>query len=73
MQVGHDERVRVFKPRPFLPGCRCSRARIERILRSLPRDEVDEMKVGGEVVMTCQFCNIDFRFDEPALDAIYTP
>ncbi len=69
----HDERVRVFKPRPFLPGCRCSRARIERILRSLPRDEVDEMKVGGEVVMTCQFCNIDFRFDQSALDEIYTP
>jgi molecular chaperone Hsp33 len=67
----HDERVRVFEPRALSPGCRCSRERIERILRSLPRDEVADMKVGGEVVMTCQFCNIDFRFDERALERIY--
>ncbi|MDH3476347.1 MAG: Hsp33 family molecular chaperone HslO [Rhodospirillales bacterium] len=67
----HDERVRVFEPRALSPGCRCSRGRIERILRSLPRDEVADMKVGGEVVMTCQFCNIDFRFDERALERIY--
>ncbi len=69
----HAERVRVFEPRPFLAGCRCSRERIERILRSLPRVDVDEMKVDGEIVMTCQFCNIAFRFDESALDEIYTP
>lgn len=67
----HEERVRVFQPRPLTPGCRCSMARIERILRSLPRDEVAEMKVEGEVVMTCQFCNVDFRFDEQKLDKIY--
>ncbi len=69
----HKERVRVFQPRPLTPGCRCSMARIERILRSLPRDEVAEMKVEGEVVMTCQFCNVDFRFDEKTLDKIYAP
>ncbi len=69
----HDERVRVYRPRPLATGCRCSRERIERILRSLPREEVAEMKVGGEVVMTCQFCKVDFRFDEAALDQIYAP
>jgi len=67
----HEERVRVFQPRPLTPGCRCSMERIERILRSLPRDEVADMKVGGEVIMTCQFCNIDFRFDEKKLEKIY--
>ena len=67
----HEERVRVFKPRPLTEGCRCSRERIENILRSLPRDEVMDMKVDGEVVMTCQFCNVDFRFDETTLEAIY--
>ncbi|MEM7225179.1 MAG: Hsp33 family molecular chaperone HslO [Pseudomonadota bacterium] len=67
----HEERVRVFKPRPLYLGCRCSRGRIEEILRSLPRDEVMAMKLDGEIVMTCQFCNIDFRFDEASLEAIY--
>ena len=69
----HDERVRVYNPRPLTTGCRCSRARIERILRSLPRDEVVEMKVDGEVIMTCQFCNVEYRFDEAALERVYAP
>ena len=69
----HDERVRVFRPRPLTTGCRCSQERLERILRSLPPDEVAEMKVGDEVIMTCQFCNTEYRFDEPALERIYAP
>jgi molecular chaperone Hsp33 len=69
----HDERVRVYNPRPLTTGCRCSRARIERILRSLPREEVAEMKVDDEVIMTCQFCNVEYRFDEAALEQVYAP
>jgi molecular chaperone Hsp33 len=69
----HDERVRVYNPRPLATGCRCSRARIERILRSLPREEVAEMKVDDEVIMTCQFCNVEYRFDEAALEQVYAP
>ena len=64
--------MRVFNTRSLDVGCRCSRARIETILRSLARDEVTDMKVDGALVMTCQFCNIDFRFDDAALDQIYT-
>ena len=69
----HEERVRVYRTRPLSMGCRCSRARIERILRSLPRGEIEEMKVEGEVIMTCQFCNVDFRFDDAALSDVYAP
>ena len=66
-----EERVRVFEPRPLKTGCRCSRARIETVLRSMPRAEVEEMKVEGEVVVTCQFCNLHYRFDQAALDGLY--
>jgi molecular chaperone Hsp33 len=69
----HEERVRVFRPRPMSLGCRCSRERIETILRSLDQEEMAELKVDGELVMTCQFCNVDFRFDQAALEAIYAP
>lgn len=67
----HEEGVRVFEPRPVTVGCRCTRERVERILRSIPRDQIEEMKVEGEVVMTCEFCSYDFRFDDPALDRLY--
>ena len=67
----HQERVRVYRVRPLSLGCRCSRERLETILRSLPHDEVRDMTVDGEVVMTCQFCNVDFRFNDAALDDIY--
>ena len=56
----HEEGLRTFETRPLSRGCRCSRERIEGILRSLPREEVLEMQVEGEVVMTCEFCSIDF-------------
>jgi molecular chaperone Hsp33 len=67
----HEERVRVYRMRPLSLGCRCSRERLETILRSLPADEVRDMTVDGEVVMTCQFCNVDFRFSDAALDELY--
>lgn len=69
----HNERVRVYRERPLTTGCRCSQERLQRILRSLPRDEVTEMMVGGEVIITCQFCNAEYRFDEAALERIYAP
>lgn len=67
----HEEGVRVFEPRPVSVGCRCTRERVENILRSIPREQIEEMKVEGEVVMTCEFCSHDFRFDDPALDRLY--
>ncbi|SMF06911.1 molecular chaperone Hsp33 [Tistlia consotensis] len=67
----HEEGIRVFEPQPVAVGCRCTRERVERILRSIPREQIDEMKVEGEVVMTCEFCSRDFRFDDPALDRLY--
>ena len=67
----HEEGVRVFRRRALLARCRCSRARLEVTLRALPRAEVEEFKVEGEVVMSCQFCNQDYRFDSAALDRVY--
>lgn len=67
----HEENLQTYQLRPLSRGCRCSRERIERILKSLPRDEVLEMQVEGEVVMTCEFCNIDFHFDRDSIERIY--
>jgi molecular chaperone Hsp33 len=67
----HEDGVRVYRPREVRVGCRCSPERVAEILQSLPRDEVEDCMVEGEVVMTCEFCAVDFRFDAQALDRLY--
>ena len=58
----HGEGVAAGKPRPLSFGCRCSRQRLGGILEGFPTDDLDHMAVDGEIVMTCEFCNFDFRF-----------
>mgnify|MGYP006280621983 FL=1 len=64
----HEEDVRLFEPEPVAFRCGCSRGRIEETLRALGRDEVDAiLKEQGDIAVTCEFCNRDYRFD--AVDA----
>ncbi|HQT65382.1 MAG TPA: Hsp33 family molecular chaperone HslO [Acidocella sp.] len=58
----HGEGVAVDRPRTLAYGCRCSRARLASILEGFPRDDLDHMAIDGDIVMTCEFCNFDFRF-----------
>ncbi len=67
----HEEGVRVFQRRPLVARCRCARTRLEETLRSLPRSEIEDLKVDGEVVVTCEYCNRRYHFDEGALARIY--
>jgi molecular chaperone Hsp33 len=58
----HSEGVAVDRPRALSFGCRCSRARLGGILEGFSPDDLDHMSVDGDIVMTCEFCNFDFRF-----------
>lgn len=58
----HTEGVVVDRARALSYGCRCSRARLAGILEGFPSDDLDHMTIGGDIVMTCEFCNYDFRF-----------
>ncbi len=69
----HEEGVRVFKPRPLTAGCRCSRTRLEQVLRTLPQDEVMDLREDGMVVVTCEFCRAAYKFDDSDLAKIYAP
>jgi molecular chaperone Hsp33 len=66
-----EEAVWVYRPRPLAFGCRCSRQRVAATLRRLPRHEIEQLKVDGQVVVTCQFCNRSESFDTQQLDAVY--
>jgi molecular chaperone Hsp33 len=57
------EGVAAHRNRALAYGCRCSRARLSNILEGFSGDDLDHMAVGGDIVMTCEFCNLDFRFD----------
>ena len=57
------EGVMADRPRALAYGCRCSRSRLSEILEGFVPDDLNEMAVSGDIVMTCEFCNLDFRFE----------
>ena len=58
----HEDGVRVFETHPLEARCRCSRERIARILRSFPKDDIDEMRQDPVTTVTCEFCNTSYEF-----------
>lgn len=66
-----EDGVRVFDPSSLTMKCRCSRERVQNVLVSFPREEVESMKIGDDVVVTCEFCNVNYRFDTGHIDAIF--
>jgi molecular chaperone Hsp33 len=58
----HTEGVAVDRARALSFGCRCSRARLASILEGFPAEDLDHMAIDDDIVMTCEFCNYDFRF-----------
>jgi molecular chaperone Hsp33 len=56
----HEEQVRVFQPHAIQRGCRCSAERVERALSSIPPSELEELKVDGEITVTCEFCGTKY-------------
>lgn len=61
----HEETVRLFEPRPLAFGCSCSRERVESMLRSLGREEVEATLAArdGEIEVICEFCAQRYTFD----------
>lgn len=73
LRLFHEDGVRAFDRRPLYDQCRCSRARIDRVLRTIRRSELDELRdAGGRVVVTCEFCSTTYRYADADLDALET-
>jgi molecular chaperone Hsp33 len=58
----HAEGLALDRARALSFGCRCSRARLAQVLEGFPPDDLDHMAEEGAITMTCEFCNLDFRF-----------
>ncbi|GHD59212.1 33 kDa chaperonin [Thalassobaculum fulvum] len=66
----HSEGVRAFQAQPVVDACRCSNSRVDRVLRALSVAELEELKQGEDVVVVCEFCKREWRYDDAALAAL---
>lgn len=53
----HERGVRVFKSRPVVAQCSCSRDKIVDMLGHFSQDDRDHMVENGVISVTCEFCN----------------
>ncbi|MDR3425172.1 MAG: Hsp33 family molecular chaperone HslO [Alphaproteobacteria bacterium] len=67
----NEEGVRVYAPQALRHQCRCSPTRVEGMLRTLPREEVEALAVDGLITVTCEFCNKTYPFDAEARARLY--
>jgi molecular chaperone Hsp33 len=65
----HEDGVRVYRRRDLRHRCRCSRDKVQRILRSFPAAEVREMaEADGAITVTCEFCKATYVLHESDLE-----
>ncbi|MDE2513610.1 MAG: Hsp33 family molecular chaperone [Alphaproteobacteria bacterium] len=69
----HEDGVRAYRPHALTAQCRCSRERVERMLTALPPRDLIELAVDGKLVVTCEFCNATYSFDEDMVAAMAPP
>lgn len=69
----HEETVRLFDPSAVDFFCSCSRERTSMMLLSLGKAEVlDIIEQEGEVAVTCEFCNANYRFDIIDIEQVFS-
>ncbi len=69
----HEQAPMAFGAVALRDQCRCSRGRIDRMLRSVAREELDDLRdERGFVVVGCEFCATSYDYDDAALDALAT-
>lgn len=57
-----EEDARIGDPHALRDRCRCSRDRVATMLRSLPAEDVEELKENGAVTASCEFCSTHYVF-----------
>lgn len=64
----NEDGVRLLAPATVTRRCSCERERLRRIIASFPADDRAAMESDGAIVMTCEYCNRDWRFDPKDVD-----
>lgn len=66
----HEEGVIVYAAHTISVGCRCSRGRIEELLKSMSAEDRMHMIVDGAASVHCQFCNKTEKFTPQQLGVV---
>lgn len=61
----HEDGVRAFEPKPLREACRCSRDRIESVLKTMEPVALDDLRLeDGSLEVVCEFCSRKEIFTE---------
>lgn len=64
--------VRLFDPQPLAFSCTCSESRSLNALAQIKREELYEILTEQQhITIDCQFCNQQYRFEEPQIRALF--
>jgi molecular chaperone Hsp33 len=66
----NEEEVMLFESEPVSFRCSCSRERIEGVLRSMAREELETCLQEGGIEVGCEFCNHRYHFDTIDIHAL---
>lgn len=67
----HEEDVELYPPQPVAFYCGCSRERTAEALRTVPREELEQILAeDGELKLTCDYCLTEYRYDAVDVGAL---
>jgi len=69
----HSELIRLYETIPISFRCTCSRERVETTLRTMGREEAEDIvKEKENIQVTCQFCYQEYTFDAVDVEQIFS-
>ena len=66
----HEEGVRVYEPHHVHKSCRCTRERVENIIKMMPDDDIEYFVEQGKAEITCEFCSRAYVFSAQEVKAL---
>ncbi len=68
----HEEGVRVYDTQDLIHKCRCSKERVELVLKSLPKQEcIESLDENREMIVNCDFCSSSYGFNEKDIEVLF--
>ncbi len=64
LRLFHEEGVRVYERKDVSKGCRCDKQRVENILLTMSKEDIEHISIDKNINMTCEFCSKTYIFKE---------
>jgi molecular chaperone Hsp33 len=60
----------LVEEKPISFACSCNRQRVEKILISLGKEELEQLAAEGQAELTCHFCNQKYQFSKQEIQSL---